>query len=291
MANKVFLFVPINIGRNLQNLLKRKAPGTEFISPSSSVEELKYFEDVLTNPVKENLPELIVTLQPEVLKYFQDPELQDYYTQFSQEFPQLRSDLKQKGLDSTHPLIKPLLFAPIIMLVNKDIRNPPAKWEDLLQPRFNGRVLAPDIHTPVSIAFNFLMEGLGDELIVKDFLQAMKYSGLPFDVITGVNKGYYDAGLLPLPFARYSMGKNLETVIPEEGAIILPELMFIRKDASEETLAIAHELFGRNIQRFFSQLGALIPVIEDIPVPVEIKQNMKFYWKGWEWYGQLATKK
>lgn len=288
MKSKIFLFVPINIGRNLESLLKRKAPNTEFIAPSSSSEELKYFAKIFEKPVKEELPELIVTLQPEILKYFEKEELRKHYVDFNSGFPSLRADLKEKNLDSSLAYVKPLLFTPIILLVNKDVKNPPKSWKDLLSSRFHGKILAPDTKTPVSIAFNFLMKDIASGENTDEFFNAMKYSGLPFDVITGVNKGFYDVGLLPLPFARYNMGKNLEIVIPKEGAIVLPEMMFIREDASPETLEVAKDLFGKNIQRFFSQLGALIPVIEGIPLPVEVKEKMNFYWKGWDWYKELA---
>lgn len=288
MSNKIFIFVPINIGRNIEQLLKRKAPNTEFISPSSSTEELKYFETTLSNPLKDDLPDLIVSLQPKILKYFDNPELRKHYIDINSDFPTMREDLKSFDLDSSMPFIKALLYAPIIMLVNKDIDNPPKTWKDLLHERFHGRVLAPDIQTPVSIAFNFLMRDLVDNANTQNFFDKMKYSGLPFDVITGVNKGFYDVGLLPLPFARYNMGKNLTTVIPDDGAIVLPEMMFIKKDASQEALLVAKDLFGKNIQRFFSQLGALIPVIDEIPLPVELKNNMNFYWKNWDWYKNLA---
>lgn len=290
MKSKIFIFVPINIGRNLESLLKRKAPETEFITPSSSSEELKYFENIFTNPVKEELPELIVTLQPEILEYFERPEVREHYIDFNTEFPELRTDLKEKGFESSQTFIKPLLYAPIIMLVNKDIKNPPKTWKDLLDKRFHGKILSPDAQTPVSKGFNFLMKDIAKGEDTEQFFDKMIYSGLPFDVITGVNKGYYDVGLLPLPFARYNMGKNLETVIPNEGAFVLPEMVFLRKDASPETIAVAKDLFGKNIQRFFSQLGALIPVIEEIPLPVEIKTEMNFYWKGWDWYRNLIIK-
>ena len=291
MKNKIFIFVPINIGRNLESLLKRKAPNTEFITPSSSKEELRYFADIFENPKNEELPELIVTLQPEILKYFEKPEIKEFYTEFSNDLPELRSDLKDKNLESTDNFIKPLLYAPIIMLVNKDVKNPPESWKNLLDSRFHGKVLAPDAQTPVSIAFNFLMKDISNGENTKSFFNNMKYGGLPFDVITGVNKGYYDIGLLPLPFARYNMGKNLNTFIPEEGPIILPQMMFIKKDASKETIEVAKDLFGKNIQRFFSQLGALIPTIEKIPLPIEVKSIDSFYWRGWEWYKKLAIKK
>ncbi len=270
--------------------MKRKAPNTEFITPASSAEELKYFEKTFSKPVEAELPELIVSLQPKILQYFENPDLQQHYVKMDDSFPALRKDLKIKQLDSSTDFIKPLLYAPIIMLVNKDIEQIPKSWNDLLKPNFHGRILAPDAQTPVSIAFNFLMRDFADNENTTKFLNKMKYSGLPFDVITGVNKGLYDVGLLPLPFARYNMGKNLTTVIPEEGAIILPEMLFLKKNASEETLTVAKDLFGKNIQRFFSQLGALIPVIEDIPLPAELKKNMNFHWKNWEWYKNLIIK-
>ncbi len=288
MKSKIFLFVPINIGRNLESLLKRKAPNTEFITPSSSSEELKYFASIFEKPVKEELPELIVTLQPEILNYFKKPSVREHYISIPTDFPKLRADLKALNFESTQDFVKPLLYTPIIMLVNKEVKNPPESWKDILDPRFYGKVLAPDTQTPVSIAFNFLMKDIAGTENTDAFFSNMKYSGLPFDVITGVNKGFYDVGLLPLPFARYNMGKNLDTLIPEEGAFVLPEMLFIRKDASAETLEVAKDLFGKNIQRFFSQLGALIPVIEEIPLPVEIKTEMNFYWKGWDWYRGLV---
>lgn len=291
MKSKIFIFVPINIGRNLESLLKRKAPDTEFITPSSSSEELNYFSKVLENPVKEELPELIVTLQPEILNYFEREEVKKHYVNISNEFPNLRSDLKAQNMESTQTFTIPLLYAPIIMLVNKEVKNPPKSWKDLLDKRFYGKVLAPNSQTPVSKAFNFLIQDISGEENIDLFLESMKYSGLPFDVITGVNKGYYDVGLLPLPFARYNMGKNLETIIPKEGAFVLPEMLFLRKNASPQTLEVAQNLFGKNIQRFFSQLGALIPVIEEIPLPIEIKTEMNFYWKGWDWYRKLSLKK
>ena len=291
MPSKIFLFVPINIGRNLESLLKRKAPNTVFITPSSSSEELKYFNEIFENPVKEDLPELIVTLQPDILKHFEKPAVSEHYITIPNEFPDLRADLKALDFESSQDFVKPLLYTPIIMLVNKDVKNPPKAWKDLLDPRFHGKVLAPDAQTPVSIAFDFLIKDIANGKNTDAFFKNMKYSGLPFDVITGVNKSFYDVGLLPLPFARYNMGKNLDTLIPEEGAIVLPEMLFIRKDASAETLAVAKDLFGKNIQRFFSQLGALIPTIEEIPLPVEIKTDMNFYWKGWDWYKGLIVRR
>ncbi len=287
MQSKIYIFVPINIGRNVESLLKRKAPNTNFITPSSSSEELKYFSKIFSNPIKEELPELIVTLQPEILKYFENNEVQQHFESCNMDSPDLRSDLAAWNFASTTSYIKPLLFVPIIMLINKDIKKPPTSWNELFEKRFRGKILLPDIQTPVSVAFNALMKDMAKDSDTNDFFDSLKYSGLPFDVITGVNKGFYDIGVLPLPFARYNMGKNVETIIPNEGSIVLPQMMFLRKDASTETKAVANDLFGKNIQRFFSQLGALVPVIEEIPLPVEIKNKPSFYWKNWEWYQKL----
>lgn len=289
MKNKIFIFVPINIGRNLEGLLKRKAPDSEFITPKSSAEELKYFASVFENPVPENLPELVVTLQPEILKYFQNENLRIHYDVFDESYPRLRTDLQSAGFDISYSFIKPLLFTPVILLVNKDVKKKPTRWKDLLLPQFHGKILLPDAQTPVSIAFKEILKDMGEQGI-DEFFDALKFSGLPFEIISAVNKGLYDVGVLPLPFTRYNMGSNIEPVFPEDGMIILPEMMFLRKNASTETKEVAKYLYSENIQRFFSQLGALIPVIENIPFPAEIKDNMKFYWHGWNWYKNLFSK-
>ncbi len=284
--SKIYLFVPINIGRNLESLLQRRAPQAEFITPGSSGEELKFFEKIFTNPVRENIPELIVTLQPQILRYFEQEGVRENFESLDNLFPKVRDDLFSLGLHSPEKLVKPVLFVPIIMLVNRDVHNPPKSWRDLFEKRFHGKILLPDIKTPVSFAFSSLMKHFNDENN-DSFFQSLKYGGLPFDVIAGVNKGFYDVGILPLPFARYNVGKNLATVIPREGAFVLPEMIFIRKDASLEVRAVARELFGTNIQRFFSQLGALIPVIPNIPLPAEIKDKMAFHWESWNWYKKI----
>lgn len=287
MQRKIYIFVPINIGRNLQSLLKRKAPGVEFITPSSPNEELKYFSEIFESPKKEEIPELIVTLQPEILKYCKREEIKQHFVDIGNQFPNIRKELEEKQLQSTQSFIKPLFYTPIILIINKDAKAKPASWSDLSHPQFKGKILAPDAKTPISMAFRQLMQEMNSQTHANDTLNSVKYSGLPFDVITGVNKGFYDIGILPLPFARYNIGKNIETFIPDEGAMVLPEMLLLRNDASEETMAVAHELFGKNIQRFFSQLGALIPVIEDIPLPAEIKHSPSFYWKGWDWFHNI----
>ena len=44
MNEKVLIFVPINIGRNLDNLLRKEINGVEFITPKSPGEEFEYIE-------------------------------------------------------------------------------------------------------------------------------------------------------------------------------------------------------------------------------------------------------
>jgi len=289
LKSKIQIFVPVNIGRNLDSLLKRMAPDAEFITPSSSAEELKLFNEIFSAGNREEIPELIVTLHPEILKHLDEIENSGFYLPLPVQFPALRSELVQAGFDGASAFLKPLLITPLIMLVNSDLEQPPQSWANLLDRRFYGKVLAPEIDTPVSVVFQQIMKEIsGDN--TAPFLDKMVYSGLPFDVIMGVNKGFYDVGLLPLPFARYNVGKNLKMVWPQEGAIALPEMMFIRKDASEDTLKVAEYLLGKNIQRFFSQLGGLIPVLDGIPFPVEVKQNNNnLYWKGWDWYKKLSS--
>jgi len=66
MDQKVLIFVPINIGRNLDNLLRKEISGVEFITPKSPGEEFEHIELALSNP--EEAPDVIISLQPEIIR-------------------------------------------------------------------------------------------------------------------------------------------------------------------------------------------------------------------------------
>ncbi len=281
MGQKVLIFVPINIGRNLDNLLRKEITGVEFITPKSPGEELTRIKAALAKPA--SAPDVIISLNPELVKQQGTFAASGEYERIEPlNFP-LRPEFK-KQFSGGGGYLQPLFLAPLIMIANGDLSNPPQGWQDLIK-RFEGRVLAPAADTPAAMLFT--------AIATKDFggghfAAQLTCSGLPVDVIMSVNSGLFDVGIIPLPFARYNIAKNAKPVYPQEGALVLPQVGLMRCGAGEQAKATIDYLFGANIQRFFSQLGGMVPLRDGIPIPKEIeKNNAKLYWQGWDWYQHL----
>ncbi|HIP82422.1 MAG TPA: hypothetical protein EYH19_02420 [Desulfocapsa sulfexigens] len=285
MDQKVLIFVPINIGRNLDNLLRKEISGVEFITPKSPGEEFEHIELALSNP--EEAPDVIISLQPEIIRSLEMIESSGHFEKIQKDEFVVRQEFKD-DFEDAGDYLQPLFLAPLILIANGDIENPPRGWQDLAD-RFKGRVIAPSVDTPAATVFNAVMRDMSAEN--KNFCDELTCSGLPVDVIMSVNSGLFDVGVIPLPFARYNIAKNAKPVYPEEGAMVLPQIALVKKGAGKQAKKTIDYLYGANIQRFFSQLGGMVPMREGIPIPKEVeKKNANFYWKGWDWYKKIMIK-
>jgi ABC-type Fe3+ transport system substrate-binding protein len=280
MDQKVLIFVPINIGRNLDNLLGKEINGVDFITPKSPGEELERIEDSLMFPDK--APDVIVSLQPHIIRSMEAIKTGGHFEKICKDDFVLRPEFKD-DFGNAGEYIQPLFLAPLILIANGDLENPPLGWRDLAD-RFTGKVIAPSAETPAAILFKAVMREMG----ANPFCEKLTCSGLPVDVIMSVNGGLFDVGIIPLPFARYNIAKNAKPVYPREGALVLPQIALVKKDAGSAAKETIDYLFSANIQRFFSQLGGMVPMREGIPIPKEVeKMNVNLYWKGWGWYEKL----
>lgn len=280
MEQKVLILVPINIGRNLDNLLRKEIGGVEFITPKSPGEELEHINAALDNP--KEAPDVIISLQPKIIQSLEMIENSGHFAKIKKDEFTIREEFKDAFNDASEYL-QPLFLAPLIMIVNGDIDTPPRGWQDLAD-RFSGRVIAPSAETPATILFNAVMQDMG----AGRFCEQLTCSGLPVDVIMSVNSGLFDVGVIPLPFARYNIAKNAKPVYPEEGAMVLPQTALVKKSAGEQAQKTINYLYSVNIQRFFSQLGGMVPMRGSIPIPKEVEKNeARLYWKGWDWYKNI----
>jgi ABC-type Fe3+ transport system substrate-binding protein len=280
MDQKVLIFVPVNIGRNLDNLLRKEINGVEFITPKSPGEEREHINAALASPI--DAPDVIISLQPEIIRSLEMIENCGHFEKIQKDTVNIRQEFRD-GFQDAGDYLQPLFLAPLILIVNGDIENPPKGWRDLAE-RFSGRVITPSFETPAAIVFNAVMRDMG----AQTFCEQLTCSGLPVDVIMSVNSGLFDVGIIPLPFARYNIAKNAKSVYPEEGAMVLPQIALVKKGAGEQARKTIEYLYSANIQRFFSQLGGMVPMREGIPIPKEVeKRDAKLYWKGWDWYQKI----
>lgn len=284
MDQKVLIFVPINIGRNLDNLLRKEISAVEFITPKNPGEELERIDAALSNP--EAAPDVIISLQPKIVSSMKMIKSSGHFEKIQKDAFVVRQEFKD-DFEAAGDFLQPLFLAPLILIVNGDLERPPLGWQDLAD-RFSGRVIAPAADTPAATVFNAVMRDMNAEN--NSFCEKVTCSGLPVDVIMSVNSGLFDVGVIPLPFARYNIAKNAKPVYPEEGAMVLPQIALVKKGAGDQAKKTINYLYSANIQRFFSQLGGMVPMREGIPIPKEVeKKNTKLYWKGWSWYQKLLA--
>lgn len=286
--NKIYVSVPVNAARNTLMELRKICPNSEVFNSSK-----KYYSDdlVFLEKIKEGkmdeVPDIMVTVRPELLWQ------RDYFKSlgvFDDEYKyDLNSDLESKGLLDDNWILKPVFVMPIVIFYNKEMENPPKTWNDLLDPRFKGKIITTDEATPPAVLFKqFYKQALGQK--GEDFVENdVKYLGLPIDVNKAVSKKEYDIGIMPLSFAMFSKDNGSAICWPEEGALQLTQVMIMKKGYSEEIRKAADFLVSQKAQEMFSNGASFIPVIPDVEVPKQYKENNKtLSWKDWASFIDMA---
>ena len=287
--NRLYISVPVNISRFIVNDLKKICPDAEVTTSSKRyyAEDLELMEKIRAGRIEE-VPELIVTIRPELhgeKKFLAKTGVFDSGYRY-----QADSFIESKGFMDDQWIMKPIFIMPLIIFYNRALKNPPASWEDLLEPRFKGKILATNEMTPpASLLKLFYIHHFKEA--GKDFIEKnLNYKGLPVDVNRAVAKGEFDIGIMPLTFAKFSKDNNASYCWPAEGALPLPQVMLLKKDFSEDAKKAADYLISKKTQEFLSQKAGFIPIIPDVLPPRELKENqMNLLWNGWEAFIDMAA--
>lgn len=286
--NKIYISVPVNAARNTLMELRKLCPNSEVFNSSKKYysDDLVYLEKIKEGKMDE-VPDIMVTIRPELLwerDYLKDLNLFDDEYKYD-----LDSDLESKKLLDDKWILKPIYIMPIVIFYNKDMENPPQTWDDLLEPRFKGKIITTDIATPPAVLFKqFYKQALGQK--GEDFVENdVEYLGLPIDVNKAVSKKEYDIGIMPLSFAMFSKDNSTAICWPKEGALHLTQVMIMKKGYSEETKKAADFLVSQKAQKIFSDGASFVPVIPNIELPKQFKENNKsLFWKDWASFIDMA---
>ena len=286
--NKIYISVPVNAARNTLIELRKICPNSEVFNSTK-----KYYSDdlVFLEKIKEGkmdeVPDIMVTVRPELL--WQKNNFKDLGF-FDDEYKyDLDEDLKSKKLFDENWILKPIYIMPIVIFYNKDMQNPPQTWNDLLDPRFKGKIITTDEATPPTVLFKqFYKQALGQK--GKDFVENdVAYVGLPIDVNKAVSNKEYDIGIMPLSFAMFSKDNGSAICWPKEGALHLTQVMIMKKGYNEETKKAADFLVSQKAQEMFSDGASFIPVIPNVEIPKQFNENNKtLFWDGWEKFIDMA---
>jgi len=158
---------------------------------------------------------------------------------------------------------------------------PPKTWEDLLKPEFEGRVAIPvgDFDMFNAILLNIYRE-FGEDGVSR-FARALFRPMHPSEM---VNKKIEKPAVSIIPFFFTKVNRdivNTRYIWPEDGSIISPVFMLVKRENIEVTGEIAKFLYSREVGRVFAVNGlfpSLNPEVNNV-----LPDNAGFKWLGWDY--------
>lgn len=278
MKNHVHLSFPPNVVRRLRTQVSAKFPGLKVGAPFIHREMFDYARSC---GQESRMPALCVSAYPQllqnVLNYgssrFEVPQVA---------LPPLRGELLALGLKPPRPEISVVAVVPCLLACNNDQAPGIEDWEDLCHPEFKGILGVPPLDTPLPYLISSFLKGRYG-MRAQAPLSRMDTASIPLDINRRVDEGALAAGLLIPAFSRSFRSGRGRMVWPTTGAIAVPLIACIGKDAPPEAHDALAYLLSYEIQSFLSQDGDMVPVRADIRGFEELEATRwRLIWPGWD---------
>ncbi len=279
----VQLAVPPNIARGAMEALKSRFPGISIRPRQTHAEMDSFFLHDFGKP--EHTADLTLTAYPAALASLAAMEVpEEVFNPMPDTLPPLRSELAAFGLTEINPYYRVGCMVCFVPIVHKDVRPFPESWADLCREDIRDAVVLPPEVTPAPALYSYFQNKLNGEKGREAALRATKRL-LPQEINLAVDAGDFKAGVLLSAFGRAFRYKNASMVWPREGALSLPLLVFVKKDAPEETFDVLETIFSQPFQEFLARDGGFISIRSDVDFFGEVAENhCHIQWMGWQDY-------
>ncbi|MCJ8499756.1 ABC transporter substrate-binding protein [Desulfatitalea alkaliphila] len=205
------------------------------------------------------------------------------------DLPPMRPELAKAGLLESHPFFKVIGVVPLLLIHHRDVDPPPVGWADLCRADLAGAVVIPPHSTPAPALCKYWMTRLCGE-------EGRRAAGqvdpqlFPQDINKAVDEGRYKAGMVFPAFARTFRNGMARAVWPEEGALAVPLIAFVKRGAGPDAVAVLRHLLALPFQEMLAVQGLFAPVLGSAPLFDEMKANGgRLLWMGWEDYASLGA--
>jgi ABC-type Fe3+ transport system substrate-binding protein len=276
MSN-AFLVLPPNILRRSEDIITKKFPEIELRAHHTHAEMDEHFSHQFGKA--EFTADLTISAYPQALYSAADSDL---FADMPSDLPPLRPELAELGLGEAPAYVKVIGVVPVVMIHNTEVADPPNSWEDLSNKRWWGNVVSPPHDTPLPALFRYYMESNfgSDGASAADALHPELY---PLDINKYVDEGRFQVGLVIPAFGRnFRLGSGT-MVWPAEGAVAVPMMAFLRKDAAPPVRQLLEYLLSLEFQEFMSNDGLICPAVQEAPLFQELLENQsRFIWSGWD---------
>lgn len=274
MRCPVHLALPPNLARFFREDLTRRFPDVDTGTPDIHQEMYDFALHCGPTPPKG----LVVSAYPQLTRnVLADPTP---FARLRGDLPPLRPELARLGLTPPAPELAVLAVVPCILGVNADRAGWLDDWAGLLRPDYPGPLATPPRDTPLPYVAELLLDSLGGAERSGPPLDTLS---TPLDINRRVAAGELAAGLLIPAFARSFRGEGAHMVWPASGALAVPLVACIGREAPD----VAHELLASLLsswaQEHLSLNGGVVPVREDTPAFPELEDSgWKLLWPGWD---------
>lgn len=275
--NDVFMVLPPNILRRAEDVIIKKFPDIELRPHHTHAEMDEHFSHYFGK--EEFTADLTVSAYPQALYSSADSDL---FAEMPSDLPPLRPELAELGLGEAPAHVKVIGVVPVVMIHNTGLSDPPGSWQDLSNKRWWGNVVSPPHDTPLPALFRYYMESNfgSDGASAADALHPELY---PLDINKYVDEGRFEVGLVIPAFGRNFRHGAAAMVWPAEGAVAVPMMAFLRKDAALPARQLLEYLLSPEFQEFMSEDGLICPALQEAPLFKEIIENQfRFIWAGWD---------
>lgn len=195
--------------------------------------------------------------------------------------------LKGVDLSDKYNATNVISFFPIVLLIDKRKMGDlpiPKKWSDLLDPIYKDSICIPGGHGEVSTLFPlYIYKDYGEEGLKKlEYNTATIAHGSKAAQIAGtLNSEGAPIYIISWFFAKACVNtKYTEIVWPEDGALIDPMLMYIKKNLDEGLERIKDFLISEEVSHIFADnnLPSTSTLVEN-----KLPENATFKWLGWDY--------
>lgn len=284
----IHLAIPPNIVRKTADDLKQMFPGISVRPHQTHPEMDAFFSRDFGEP--EKTADLTLTAYPAALANRRGEPGGGCFEAIPLNLPGQRRLLRDAGFTENTPYYRVVAVVTLVIIANRQTDPFPKTWADLCREDIRDRVVIPPGETPAPALYAYYMEKFHGEA---GRLAAEKVNKtlLPQEINHGVDRGDYAAGMVFPAFARTFRNNGAAMVWPEEGALTLPLLAFLKKGAPHLAKEVLAHVMGLEYQTFLAQSGLFCSMREDVPLFDELENNRdRLNWMGWADYQTLAAR-
>lgn len=178
-------------------------------------------------------------------------------------------------------------MVPAVFLVNGNFLGDdpePRTWEDVLHPRFEGRIALPVGDFDLFNGLLFTIYKRFGERGVRALARNMLVSMHPSQTVgrfSGKQQQQPTISIIPYFFSRMTLNSEvIKTVWPEDGAVICPIFMLVKQSSRDRAEPVARLFLSKEVGEILAHKG-LFPVLNP-EVDNRLPRGTRWQWLGWD---------